>query len=100
MSLHSHTFHYDTVAEFVAQLEAMREKLYSSVEQEPYAKVRDRYPHLSVVAFAMRLKRYRGEFPQTRDRRGITHLFVTEGLHNHLSMPLSAQYADKRQEAS
>lgn len=87
MSAHSHTFHYDDAADFVAQLEAMRDKLYTVVRQEAYVKVRARYPHLSPQAFTMRLKRFQGEFPKTANGHGITHLFVTKGLDEHLSRP-------------
>lgn len=85
----AHTFHYDTTAEFVSQLEETREKLLSSVELEPYEAVRARYPHLKRGAFCMRIRRFRDNFPKAGryvgNRHGITALFVTNELHACLS---------------
>lgn len=87
----AHTFHYDTVAEFITQLEETREKLLGSVALEPYEVVRARYPHLKRGAFCMRLRRFMDSFPKagryTGNRHGITQLFVTTELHEYLNRP-------------
>lgn len=91
MGSHSHTFRYKDAADFVTQLEQMRDKLYASVKQEPYLEVRARYPHLSPSAFTNRLTRFPGAFPHRGNRHGITHLFVTTQLHKYLSRPRYAR---------
>lgn len=81
--MHEHTFHYADQADFITQLDATLTKLLSGTsEMEPYAEVRERYPHLNPTAFCTRLSRFKGEFPHELGDSGkrIIRLFVTREL--------------------
>lgn len=93
MSLYSHTIHYDSKAEFVAELERLLEKVLTGVDQEQYEDVRARYPHLKPSAFTMRLRRFEKDgrrFPHTMKLGGvcIDTMFVTLALDAYLKKPL------------
>lgn len=93
MSQFQHTLFYDDHAQLIAELERLLEKLYAEVEQADYYAVRDRYPHLSAGAFAMRLQRFEaaGEtFPHTKTKGGgrLETIFVTRALDRCLGLPL------------
>jgi hypothetical protein len=82
-----HTFRYTDKADFIRQLDEMLTKLFSGWSQlRPYDEVRAAYPHLSPVAFSMRLNRFKGEFPKKMGPSGkrTISLYVTRELHDHL----------------
>lgn len=82
--LHAHTFKYSDAADFAHQLESMRRKLLSSVQQEEMLNVRERYK-LNPAQFSMRIKRFKGDLTATRIGGRIVSLFVTRELHDWLS---------------
>ncbi len=82
--MHSHTFKYSDVGDFIHQIDDMKRKLLSSAPQEDMLEVRARYK-MTPAQFSMRIKRFRGSLACTRLGRKIQTLFVTRELDKYLS---------------
>ena len=84
--MNSHTFHYETQADFMSQMDALLTKLRRP-RMRPYEEVRAEYPKLTDTVFYNRMARFKGKIERELSPTGTrtVALFVTPELHAWLS---------------